>query len=53
MNVIDKGLPNVYYCSTEGDHNIMVMDLLGPSLEDQFNKCGRKFSLKTVLMIAD
>lgn len=51
--VIDKGIPNVYYCSTEGDYNILVMDLLGASLEDLFNLCGRKFSVKTVLMLAD
>lgn len=47
------GIPKVRYSGHEGGYYVMVMDLLGPSLEDLFNFCSRKFTLKTVLLLAE
>lgn len=47
------GIPSIRWFGQERNYNVLVMDLLGPSLEDLFNFCSRKFSMKTVLMLAD
>jgi hypothetical protein len=47
------GIPTIHHFTILGDYNALVMDLLGPSLEELFNLCKRKFSLKTVLLLAD
>ena len=53
MKYKKEGIPNVYYYGIQDDYRVLVMDYLGPCIEDLFEYCGRHFSLKTVLMLAD
>jgi hypothetical protein len=50
FNNID-GIPQMHTYDKEGEINYMVIDILGPSLEDLFNYCGRQFTLKTTIML--
>lgn len=52
MSLLLVGVPQVHHFGQEGLHNVLVIDLLGPNLEDLFDMCGRKFTIKTVCMSA-
>ena len=50
-------VPNLHFVGDEKTedgkmYHVMVMDMLGKSLEDLFQECRRKFNLQTVLHVA-
>ncbi|ETS78914.1 hypothetical protein PFICI_08767 [Pestalotiopsis fici W106-1] len=47
------GVPHVHWSGTELDRTALVLDMLGPSLEDLLQFCNGKFSLKTTLLLTD
>ena len=46
-----EGIPKIYCYGNNQTHNILIQELLGRSLEDIFNSCNKKFSLKTVCVL--
>ena len=48
----EDGCPKVFFYGMITDYNAMVMQCLGKNLEQVFNRCGRQFSLKTIIYIA-
>uniref|UniRef100_A0A7S4SCY2 Casein kinase I n=1 Tax=Alexandrium monilatum TaxID=311494 RepID=A0A7S4SCY2_9DINO len=48
-----EGIPRLHYFAMENDNTVMVIELLGPSLEDLFCSRDRRFSVKTIAMIAE
>ena len=49
---LSAGIAKVLYSGLEGDFNVMVMEILGPSLEALHIFCERQFSFKTLALIA-
>lgn len=47
------GFPEMLFYGSQGDLNVMVIDLLGRSLQSLIETAPPRFSLKTVLMLAD
>jgi len=47
------GIPKIHYYGSDSTLRVMSIDLLGKSIESLFVQCKNKFSLKTVLMLAD
>jgi hypothetical protein len=47
------GIPQVHWSGTEGNYNILVMELLGPSLEILFKSNSKPFSVKCSIMLAE
>jgi len=48
-----KGIPKIEWLGKSKKWNILVMEYLGPTLEELFEFCDHEFSLKTILLMAD
>jgi serine/threonine protein kinase len=49
----EPGIPNLHWAGVDGESNVLVVDLLGSSLQSLMDSCGNTLSLKTVLKLGD
>ena len=47
------GIPRFYWCGTEGEYNILVMELLGASIEELVKFCNGNISLASAISLAE
>ena len=50
LSFLLAGVPNIYWCGTQGNYNVMVIDLLGKSLEDLLNDCINSILLNYIII---
>ncbi|MES1914527.1 MAG: hypothetical protein MHM6MM_006588 [Cercozoa sp. M6MM] len=48
----ESGIPRVYWTGQSGEYRIMVMQKLNEDLECLFNRCNRRLSYRSVLLLA-
>jgi serine/threonine protein kinase len=46
-----KYTPDMIWADSVGDFNVLILELMGSSLENQFKRSGRIFSVRTVLLL--
>ena len=47
------GIPRFYWAGEEGNQIIMITQLLGPTLDDLYLACKRRYSFNTVLVLGE
>ena len=52
INNLTDRIPKIRCFTIQNNYNILIMELLGPNLNDLFEYCNKRFSLETVLMLA-
>ena len=48
----NQGIPTIHWYGVEGEFNVLVMDILGPPLEDLFKFCKHHWGMKSILWVA-